>query len=168
MTQDFLDRQAIVDCLHRYTRGVDRLDEELILSAYHEDAVDYHGAFVGSPREFVAWLRKSHEQRIATQHILTNYSFDVDGETAHVETYFFVPQRNAGDPELTFVSGRYVDRFERRDGEWKIALRVVVTECIGRCASVPLSPGAGIGHRSRDDVSYARPLSARPASAVAG
>jgi hypothetical protein len=160
MTDESADRQAILDCIHRYTRGVDRLDEELILSAYHEDAVDDHGGFVGSPPEFVAWLRQSHEKRIATQHFVTNHSFDFDGDVAHVESYFFVPQRNEGDPDATFACGRYVDRFERRGGEWKIAYRVCVIECVARAASVPF-PAASEGRRDRGDVSYARPLTAR-------
>src|SRR5882724_2908499 len=44
--RQLLDRQAILDCLHRYTRGVDRLDRQLLLSAYHADAIDDHGLFV--------------------------------------------------------------------------------------------------------------------------
>jgi hypothetical protein len=160
--QELLDRQEIVDCIHRYTRGVDRLDEDLILSAFHEDAIDYHGTFVGSPREFVAWLWPNHAKRVATQHFVTNHSIDIEGDTAHVETYFFVPQRNEGDPDITFASGRYVDRFDRRNGEWKIACRVVVMEWTGRCASLPIHPTAGIGRRDDEDVSYHRPLTRRP------
>ena len=45
--QNLLDRQAILDCLNRYNRGVDRCDEELLLSAYHEDATECHGTFTG-------------------------------------------------------------------------------------------------------------------------
>jgi hypothetical protein len=32
----------------RYSRAIDRLDRELLLSVYHEDAVDDHGVFVGT------------------------------------------------------------------------------------------------------------------------
>ena len=35
---------------------------------------------------------------------------------------------NEGGPLLETFGGRYIDRFERRDGEWKIADRVVVHE----------------------------------------
>ena len=41
------DRQDILDCLHRYTRGVDRHDRALMLSAYHPDAFDEHGVAEG-------------------------------------------------------------------------------------------------------------------------
>jgi hypothetical protein len=45
------DRQAIVDCLSRYSRRIDRMDRELLLSAYHQDAIDAHGTFVGNREE---------------------------------------------------------------------------------------------------------------------
>jgi hypothetical protein len=50
-----IDRQAILDCLTRYCRGVDRFDRDLLLSAYHPDATDNHGVFIGSPVQFAAW-----------------------------------------------------------------------------------------------------------------
>ena len=44
--QELIDRQRIYECLLRYTRGMDRLDRELVLSAYHDDAVEDHGPVV--------------------------------------------------------------------------------------------------------------------------
>ena len=49
------DRRAIEDCLMTYSRAIDRLDRDLLLSVYHEDAVDDHGLFVGSPAAFPDW-----------------------------------------------------------------------------------------------------------------
>ena len=62
--QHLLDRQEIYDCLVRYCRGVDRLDSELILSAYHPDAIDDHGMFVGSPQEFANFFINFHSSNI--------------------------------------------------------------------------------------------------------
>lgn len=160
--EELLERQEIIDCIHRYTRGVDRLDEELVLSAFHEDAVDYHGSFVGSPTEFVAWLWPRHQDRVATQHYVTNHSFDIDGDCAHVETYFLVPIRREHDATIEFSCGRYVDRFEKRDGQWKVARRVVVTEWRAQAPALEIEASSAIGLRNRDDVSYHRVLEQRP------
>ena len=40
--RQLVDRQEILDCMHRYARGVDRMDAELLQSAFHEDALDCH------------------------------------------------------------------------------------------------------------------------------
>lgn len=160
--EELLERQQVVDCIHRYTRGVDRLDEDLILSAFHPDAIDYHGEFVGSPPEFIAWLWPRHRNRVGTQHYVTNHTFDFDGDTAHVETYFLVPIRRSDSDRIEFSSGRYVDRFDKRDGEWKIARRVVITEWHAEAQALPIDAVSAIGLRTHDDVSYHRPLEQRP------
>jgi hypothetical protein len=40
------DRQDILDCLTRFSRGMDRFDRELFLSAFHPDATIAAGVFV--------------------------------------------------------------------------------------------------------------------------
>jgi SnoaL-like domain len=45
--RDLRDRQDILDCINSYGRGLDRLDADLIRNAYHADAIDQHGTFVG-------------------------------------------------------------------------------------------------------------------------
>jgi hypothetical protein len=162
--RELLDRQAILDCLHRYARGVDRVDEELILSAYHEDAIDDHGTaggdFVGSPKEFVAWVRSVDERVTATQHYLTNHSVELDGDVAHAESYF-ISMLRFGDV-VRLGGGRYLDRFERRDGAWRIAARVVVGEWSTELeqAAWEAAP-VHLPRRDRSDLSYARPLETR-------
>lgn len=127
--QDVLDRDAISRCIHRYARGVDRFDRELILSAFHPDCLDEHGKFVGLPGEFVDWALGQHQHAHQShQHYLLNHMSEVDGDTAHAETYFmFVSMNRAGKP-LTLGGGRYIDRLERRDGEWRIAARVTLRD----------------------------------------
>jgi SnoaL-like domain len=51
--RELLDRQAILDCIHRYTRGMDRHDKEMALSAYHPDAIDDHGLYCGVAKDFI-------------------------------------------------------------------------------------------------------------------
>ena len=52
---ELADREAIRDCMYRYSRGIDRCDVELLRSAYWPDATDNHTGFVGTREEFIAW-----------------------------------------------------------------------------------------------------------------
>lgn len=159
------DRADIQACLLRYTRGVDRHDRELMLSAYWPDAFDEHGVAEGTAPDFVDWAIGWHfENQTKHQHIIANSTVELDGDTAHGETYYiFWGENRAGPPTLSF--GRYVDRFERRDGEWRIAHRVCVNELVGQLDAAPL-PGewanllfkSGPSRRDKGDVSYVRPL----------
>ena len=75
--------------MHRYCRGVDRFDREMVLSVYHPDAIDDHGVFVGRPEAFVDWAFAYHARhQQATHHIVTNHTCELDGDTAHTETYW--------------------------------------------------------------------------------
>jgi hypothetical protein len=159
------DRQAISDCLMRYSRGVDRLDKDLVRSVYHPDATDDHGAFMGDPEEFIAWVFPLHfNGQIFTQHHLTNHSCEIDGNTAHTETYYIFTARNR-DETLWIAGGRYLDRFEKRSGEWKIATRYCTVEWSGMppANAVPFADiedvaANGVPGRDRNDPSYRRPL----------
>jgi hypothetical protein len=163
--QLLVDRTAIIDCLTRYCRGVDRFDRDLILSCYHPDAEDDHGEFVGSPEEFVEWLFDLHERgQISTQHCITNHSCEIDGDTAHTETYYQFNARNK-DETLWLAGGRYVDRLERRSGEWRISARYCIVEWSGTInegpipyASIPDVHANGVPGRGRQDPSYRRPF----------
>lgn len=129
MITELWDREQIRQCLHRYARGVDRFDRELIMSAFHPDCIDEHGKFVGNREEFVDWALNMHEKaQLSHQHCLLNHTCDLDGDTAHTETYFmFVAMNRKGKP-LTIGGGRYIDRLEKRDGEWRIAARVTLRD----------------------------------------
>ena len=64
---------------------------------------------------------------VATQHRLSNVTVELDGDTALVEAYVLathVEQTDAGGRLHTFV-GRYIDRFEGRDGDWRIVHRTL-------------------------------------------
>ena len=74
---------------------------------------------------------------------------------------------------MTVVGGRYVDRLERRDGRWAIAVRVCTAEWWTHAPSQLEGPALDSSilanplavARDRTDVSYERPLVARPADA---
>ena len=163
--EHLLDRQDILDCLIRFSRGMDRFDRDLFLSAFHSDAVIAAGEFVGGPVALYDWASKLHERgQCATHHNLLNHTCDIDGDIAHTETYYLFAARNRDDSNW-IAGGRYIDRFERRDGAWKIAVRSTVIEWSGVLPTMPIPfgdvPGIhlnGVASRDTDDLSYRRPL----------
>ena len=73
----------------------------------------------------------------------------------------FVPGADGGETE-TFLAGRYVDRFEKRGSEWRVAARVVVYDWVQPLGAAPLASEAErfglrtpIGARMPDDPWYA-------------
>lgn len=62
------------------------------------------------------------------------------------------------------ISGRYIDRLEKRDGEWKIAVRRSTAELMftvdasGSLSELFKDQGYSRGTRDRRDLSYLRPL----------
>ena len=123
------DRQAIHDCMMTYSRMIDRLDRELLISVYHHDAIDDHGVFVGSREEFADWAIAMHRRtHLSHQHCQFNSTCDLDGDVAHTETYYmFVGMNQRGAP-LGMSGGRYIDRLEKRDGRWAIATRICIRD----------------------------------------
>jgi hypothetical protein len=160
-----VDRNEITECLHRYARGMDRQDREMVRSAYHEEAIDVHGSQAFVVEDFLDWALEYHASQLHHQHYVTNVSIELDGDAAHTECYYlFVGRSPDRETPLTVAGGRYVDRFERRDGRWAIAVRVCTAEW--RTVSESKLPDRGnpsvvpelfVGH-DRRDVSYVRPL----------
>lgn len=163
--QYLLDRSAILDCVTRHARGCDRHDVDLIAAAYHEDGVDEHGVAVNSGPEYGLWANKTHaETSIVHTHNITTHLCEIDGNTAHAESYVIVVLVGVEGTSAQFITGRYLDRLERRDGQWRIALRRSTVEGMFMADARVLQStffkdkGYLIGTRDRRDLSYERPL----------
>jgi ketosteroid isomerase-like protein len=63
--------------------------------------------------------------RSTTTHEVTNIMIEIDEEagTAVGHAYWTLYQTVSGTPRQPVLSGRYLDRFERRDGRWRFAER---------------------------------------------
>jgi hypothetical protein len=164
------DRASILDCIHRFFRGLDRHDDAVLASAVQPDTVlDYGTLFKGTGAELAKAMRSPSEARWdASQHHLTNHlvEFDPDGDSAHAESYAIIFMRRADRTGVDVTGARYIDRFQRRSEEWKIAARVFVWEWgsempAGGVDGVAL--GFASGTRSYADLSYLRPLYPRGA-----
>jgi hypothetical protein len=123
--QRFIDENDIRRVLTLYCRGIDRRDVELTRSVYWPDGTDDHIFFVGNAMDFVDMIHPMlAEYTIATQHSISNLLINVDGDVAttecHIHGYHVMRDRGLAD---VYIGGRYLDRLERRDGEWRIAER---------------------------------------------
>ena len=185
--QELWDRDQIHQCLLRYCRGADRDDAALLRSAFHDDCLIEHGKFVGGPEGFVAWARQLHATSLSHQHCILNHSCDLDGDTAHTETYFMFARMNPSGTPLTLNGGRYADRFEKRADQWRIAARVTLRDWAKLARIVDFSDLSALTStaaqlteaerrfmnegrgpsRDRNDRSYERPLNVDPERAAA-
>jgi len=128
--QLLLDKQEIHELALLYCRGVDRKDPELLRSLYTADAFDNHGTvFRGPADQYVAFLEQVFDIIEIGAHYVTNHLVHVDGDTAQGEVYALGYHIFAG-PEGTstesFVGVRYLDRYRREAGQWRIELREVL------------------------------------------
>lgn len=167
----FKDRHAIYDCLIRHARGLDRRDPGLMMSAYHADATEDHGVFSGSAAGFVEFIFAFYDSIGAwqTTHRVNQSLVEFTaGDSAFVETYaldFLDTDTDVGRVART-VGGRYLDRFERRDGQWRIARRSYVMDWNRNEPSAVDMDGMYFGdlargRRDSEDPSY-RFLSSQP------
>jgi ketosteroid isomerase-like protein len=128
--EELADREAIRECLYRYARGVDRLDADMVRSAYWPDAIDTHLDFKGNAEQFIAWAFPIMRTMDQTMHMVGNILMTIRGDRADVESYFHGYHRLTKEGRKIDIvgSGRYLDRFERRSSEWRIAERLVMTD----------------------------------------
>jgi hypothetical protein len=125
---ELIDREKIRDCVARLSRGEDRRDAQLIKGSYWPDASDDHGVFVGSFQEYLAWVVPGAPSIPVTLHTLGQSVIELRGDKAVVETHVTAYHRiDMGAAERDIViGGRYLDRMERRNREWRIAHRTML------------------------------------------
>ncbi len=163
--REAIDRVELTDLVMRYCRGIDRRDFNLVRSLYHDDAIDDHGdMFCGSPDEYVKWLPIVLEPLDCTIHAISNSFFVIDGDVAEGEHYStnFHRTRQAPRQEI-IIHGRYLDRYERREGEWKFARRQIVFDHgyvhpVNEAGVSQAGADAPHGRDNRSDLSWALSL----------
>jgi outer membrane murein-binding lipoprotein Lpp len=170
------DDSAILQNELKYTRGLDRHDEKLTRDAYWPDAVITYGNVVPVD-EIGSWANSVHSKRAAHQHHVTGLTLDVEGDTAHEEGYILFtadvqrdtrfdtngvpsPGRVLKGTKATLGTGRYINRYERRDGQWKMAVHEYVHDLSVSFEPVDLCATACLGRWDTSDLSYQRPLQA--------
>jgi hypothetical protein len=166
--------QAIWENELEYTRGLDRHDETLERAAFWPDAAISYATLVPY-EELAPWANASHANSAAHQHHVTGLTLDVDDATAHEEGYILyssdmardksfdtagapTPGRTPAGSQATLGTGRYVNRYERRNGDWRMIVHEYVHDISMRLEAVDLCAHGCLGRWDSSDISYARPL----------
>jgi hypothetical protein len=162
--RELLVKQVIRDAHSRYCRAMDRRDEKLAASIWHEDGTaDYGEIFKGTGAGFAAWVTETHGNFARHSHQITNVLVEVSstGEEAVSEAYVTValwtPPDVMGAVTQVTSRGRYLDRWTRRDGGWGIASRLYVEDftTAQQLSSDEVYPASRVSSRDHDDPSYA-------------
>ncbi|QHE86792.1 nuclear transport factor 2 family protein [Hydrogenophaga sp. BPS33] len=118
-----------------YCRGVDRRDADLLRSIFFDDAIEEHGEmYRGSAQAFVDWVFRDFMPRYElTTHYVLNEWYRVDGDKAEGETHRLSYHRERapdGSATEAIAACRTFNRYECREGVWKIAFRAVVRDWV--------------------------------------
>lgn len=163
---DMYARHQIREVLAQYARGVDRGDLILMKDCYHPDAIEEHGGnYTGNALTYVEQAVPRIHKMGPMQHLLGSSHIDLRDDVAWVETYVwtFVRFQRDGRDWDTFTGGRLLDRFECRDGRWRIAHRRTIFDWNRDTPSAegwvfgmftPGAPGMLMGRKGDADWSY--------------
>jgi len=126
--QQLLDRQAIHDLIARYSRTLDWLDDEGQAGCYWPDAPVDYGFFKGTAGDFVPVVMQVERSTGRRWHLLAPLAVKLtSATTAEGECYGIAVglRRDAeGEPYRgNMYGGRYLDTYEKRGDEWRIASR---------------------------------------------
>lgn len=164
LLDELLSKQEIYERLCDYMRGQDRLDPVLHRSVFWDDARTDYGIYKGDADGFVEFAQNALRPHKSNQHLIGQVRIDLEGDVGFGEVYFIAFHRLEieGEDRDLFVAGRYVDRYERRDGVWKIAFR---SELVDWSRNDPASdsflqasPESLLGARGAADLSSQRDL----------
>lgn len=158
--EQLLDEAAIKEVQVRYCRAADRVDFEELQACFHPDAAADYGHGVWNLEEYMAHAKEMTAKFIATTHNTGNQLVEVSGDAAWAEHYTVATHRWPFDEQDEtrdlIASIRYIDRMERRSGQWRIAKRKMVLDWHR------VEPVSGVdahmagGRRDRSDPSYSR------------
>ena len=158
----------------RYTRGLDRHDLDLERAVFWPEAAVSYSTLV-SLADIDTWTNVAHANGAGHQHHVTGLTLDVDGDTAHEEGYILyssdpkrdkaldapgaaTPGRIVPGSYATLGTGRYVNRYERRNGDWRMIVHEYVHDISMRLEAIDLCATGCLGRWDRTDISYLRPL----------
>jgi SnoaL-like domain len=155
--RETISSQKITQLLYRYCRAVDRIDEELGYTIWHDDAeVDYGRIYRGSAKGLIDFICAAHRRAIVHSHQITNIILEIDGNSARSESYVTSGMRLMDADQLKQITtrGRYLDNWSQREGRWGIHKRLYVHD-FDEIRSVTPAFQQSTFRLDRNDPSYA-------------
>lgn len=126
--QQLLDKQAISEVIQRYCRTMDWLDEPGQASCYWPDAQVDFGFFAGPADEFVPMVMEHERAAVKRWHLQTDVAIKLEGDKAQAESYGITTGSSGEDKPCRMYGGRYLDEFEKRNGEWRLSKRMYILD----------------------------------------
>ena len=130
--QRLIDRCAIEDVIQRYSRTLDWLDEEGQAGCYWPDGLIEYGFFTGKAEDFLPVVMETERGLARRWHMLSQPLIRFHSEvSASSECYgIFGGGRSQEDGTIAgdLIGGRYLDEWEKRDGEWRISARKYILD----------------------------------------
>ncbi len=176
--EDLLAEQAVRKAVTCYSRGADRCDIDILKSAFHHDAEVKYGSYDGPYEVFCNNVVTGHTAMNYTTHTVVNEYFDINAASGkgvgEIYVLAFLSLSQAGDVMEVddykdtksdggheyLVAGRYVDKYECRDGDWRISLRQYIIDWSRTSDYTGHDPNnlfEGLiyrGTQNKDDISY--------------
>jgi len=118
------DRAALEDLIKRYAIGCDTRDRALLLEVFTPDARGTYAASepMQGAETIVDWIAMMTEPTIWQQHMVSAYSYDVQGDRAAVTAYLISHQNYQPNPNVvTMMTSRYAFECTRTEDGWRIA-----------------------------------------------
>lgn len=112
--------------LIQFARAMDYHDWDVMSEILSADAVgDFGTGPLQGSNTIIEMIRGFLDNCGPTQHLIGNVLVDVDGDRAVSRAYVQDLHVSRSNPELTFHTlGDYHDRWERRDGRWRLVERI--------------------------------------------
>lgn len=130
--QQLIDRRQIEDVVARYARTLDWLDDDGQASCYWPDADIDYGFFKGKAADFLPVVMQTERDSDRRWHMLGGLIVKFhSGVSALSECYgIFAGARRQEDGTLAgnLYGGRYLDEWEKRNGEWRISARTYLLD----------------------------------------
>lgn len=148
-----IDYFLIQNMLGRYSDAVDRGDFEAVGALFQHADVYFPGeekpSIEKGSGDFGAHLHRwtkvyPETGNPRTRHLCTNIIIDFDDDThARCQSYFVVFQAAEGLPLQAIITGSYLDRLEKVDGEWRFVERRELVGQTGDLSAHLLQPFEG-------------------------